>query len=359
MINLLLEKGADINAGTWREASFPQYSRAVHLCVSSGNDHVLDALRPVIEAGADLNARNAQGCTALMLACRVDEEVKKIPASSQALLEAAKALLKAGACVDLVDNDGRSALHYAAYLGSTEIVEMLLSKGSLSTLNLPDNDRKMPLTVAVEFDHPEAVSLLLSAGASQRDVKGADTPCPFRLAVVKRHEKALRILASEKGLEAVGGGEEVIPASLTCATFRGSSRILRLVLLAEGEDRQQHWARHRMVLDFPMISLAAAFGVLANVNVLLAAGAHELECDSKGRVAGHNIGTMAHTGEPDQREVAAIGRALQRGPAFRARSWAWPAAAEKKASDRARSASAPKVEIVRLRDPQIMGRLTR
>lgn len=353
MIKFLHEKGADINARTWRQATCPKSSRAVHVCVSSGYDGALDALRQVVRAGADLNARKAQGCTPLMLACRVDKGVEN-------KLVLAKELLKACARTDMVDMDGRCALHYAAYSGNTELIEMLLLKGSLSTLNLVTADLKTPLVVAVEFDHAEAVKLLLTAGASQRHVTAADAPCPFNSAVVQRQEEVVRVFVSGRGLEAVGGAAPAIRNSLMCATMRGSSRILRMVLLAEGEERQQHWARHRLFLGMPMIFTAAGFGILANVNVLLAAGAHELESDPEGRIAGRHIGTLARSGKPDPREVAAIDRALQRGPAYRARSWAWPAAADSNAINIARSAPAPlNIRIVRPSDPQLVGRLIR
>ncbi|CAN0167230.1 unnamed protein product [Scytosiphon promiscuus] len=353
MIKLLHEKGADINAGTWREASFPQYSRAVHVCVSSGYNGVLGALRQVIAAGADLNAKNAQGCTALMLACRVDKDVRN-------RLALAKELLEAGARTDPVDIDGRCALHYAAYSGNADLIKMLLSKGSLSTLNLPTDDLKTPLVVAVEFDHAEAVSVLLSAGASESNVRAVGAPCPFKTAVVKGQEEVLRVFTSERGLAAVGGAEEVIPESLPCAGMRGSSRILRMVLLAQGEERQQRWARHRCLPGLPLICMAAGSAILANVIVLLAAGAHELESDSQGRVARDMIGALVQSGEPDPREVAAIDRALQRGPAYRARSWMWQTNVGMTASGRATSALAPlNVAIVRHSDPQLLGRLLR
>lgn len=261
----------------------------------------------------------------------------------------------------MVDVDGRSALHYAAYVGNPDLIDMLLSKGPLSTLNLPTNDLKTPLMVAVEFDHAEAVSLLLSAGASQNDVQGAEAPCPLRVAVEERMEKVLRVLASERGLNAVSDVEAKMSDSLiTRATMRGASRILRLILLAEGEEKQQHWARHRLNLGVSLIHLAAGFGILANVKVLLAAGAHELERDPHGCCAHHNIGHLVEGGDPDPVEVAAIGRALQRGPTYRARSWAWPATADEKPSDRTRFAPVPlNVDSVRPGDPQLLGRLLR
>ncbi|CAM9981389.1 unnamed protein product [Scytosiphon promiscuus] len=356
MIKLLHEKGADIDAGTWREASFAQYSRAVHVCACSEEHRVLGALRQVIAAGADLNATNAQGCTALMLACGVDE--------AEHALALAKLLLEAGARTDAVDKGGRCALHYAAYSGNADLIKMLLSKGSLSTLNHISEHRNTPLLVAADSDHAEAVSVLLSAGASQREVLRGDTPCPFRLAVLHGKENALRVLASERGLKAVGGGAVAIPDALGYATRKGVSIILKLVLQAEGEERQQYWASRRSLMDMPLIFVAAAFGILSSVKVLLAAGAHELERDPRGRIALNNIGILHEVGEPDPREVAAIRRALQRGPAYRARSWAWPAAADEKAIDRAPSASArakadigrPSVDIVRPGDRQLLWR---
>lgn len=43
--------------------------------MTSRSDGSLDTLHQVIDAGAHLKAINAFGCTALMLACRVDKDV--------------------------------------------------------------------------------------------------------------------------------------------------------------------------------------------------------------------------------------------------------------------------------------------
>ncbi|CAM9154744.1 unnamed protein product [Ectocarpus sp. 12 AP-2014] len=317
MIKFLVDKGADINSATWRPGAFPSGSRAIHVAVSSGYGGALDALRELIKAGADLNVRNCQGCTPLMMACRVDKEGAE-------RVELARELLKAGVDTTLVDADGRAALHYAAYSGNEALIQALLSKGSLSTLNLATQDGKTALCVAVEFVHCGVVSLLLSAGASQRGLPEGNYPCPFRSAAALGYENILRILCSERGMDAVGGGAAVLPNSLACATRRGKARILRLLLAAEGQERQEHWARRRLVLGRPLVYLAAAYGILANVKVLLAAGADETDTDPDGYAAPEVIGGQLPSGSLDPLEAAAIGRELQRGPAYRACSWAWP-----------------------------------
>ncbi|CAM9680132.1 unnamed protein product [Ectocarpus fasciculatus] len=358
MIKFLVDKGADMNSATWRPGAFPRGSRAIHVAVSSGYAGALDALRELIKAGADLNVTNSQGCTPLMMACRVDKEGAE-------RVELARELLKAGVDTTLLDADGRAALHYAAYSGNEALTQALLSQGSLSTLNLPTKDGKTPLVVAVEFVHCGVVSLLLAAGARQRDVAGAtqrdlqegNYPCPFRHSAALGYENILRVLCSERGMDAVGGGAAVIPTSLACATRRGKARILRLVLAAEGQERQEHWARHRLVLGRPLVYLAAAYGVLANVKVLLAAGAVETDTDPDGYAASEVIGAQLTSGNNlDPLEAAAIGRELQRGPAYRARSWAWPAGEDAPAAGAAGALRSLKITTIK-RSTTLCGRL--
>lgn len=348
MVKFLLRKGADVDGATWRRGSFPKHSRAVHAAVSSGYAGALDALRAVLNGGANANAKDALGCTALMMVCRM---VAKSPAQRVLM---ARELLEAGADATLQDADGRVALHSAAFCGHTDLIDLLLSGGSLPTLNYVTLDGKTPLTVAVEFDRSSVVSLLLSAGASQKGLRRTDSyQCPFKGAVSKGYENVVRILASERGMEAVGGGSEVIPRALACATQRGTARILRLVLAAEGDERQTYWASHKLFMDRPMVYLAAAYGVLANVIVLLAVGACETVSDPEGLTAIDVVGGMLPEGDLDPREAAAIGRALQRGPAYRAQSWAWP---NEEAG--AGNAAAPlAVQVFRPRSPKFFVRL--
>jgi ankyrin repeat protein len=76
----------------------------------------LDAMKWLLENGADTNGKNRQGQTALMLA-------------AEGKLEAVKLLLTNGADIQAEDSGGKTALSYAARRGTLETITYLLSQG--------------------------------------------------------------------------------------------------------------------------------------------------------------------------------------------------------------------------------------
>lgn len=83
----------------------------------------LDALKQHIAAGSDLNEQEPiVGSTPL------------ISAAVFGKTEIARALIEAGADVNIKNNEGSTALHSAAFLCRMEIVEMLLANGADKTL---------------------------------------------------------------------------------------------------------------------------------------------------------------------------------------------------------------------------------
>lgn len=79
----------------------------------------IEAIKQHISAGTDLNAREpAGGSTPLMLAALFDQA------------EAAKPLIEKGANINARNNDGGTALHLAALFCRTKTVKLLLSKGA-------------------------------------------------------------------------------------------------------------------------------------------------------------------------------------------------------------------------------------
>ncbi len=87
----------------------------LHMAVLQGN---LDAVQQHIEAGSDLNARDAYGSTPLVIAATFGQS------------EIACVLIEAGADLTITNKDGGTPLHVAAVLCRVEIVESLLEKGA-------------------------------------------------------------------------------------------------------------------------------------------------------------------------------------------------------------------------------------
>ena len=69
----------------------------------------------LMDFGADVNGRNADGITPLMFACQRGRS------------EVSRTLVQHGAVVNAIDNDDKSALLYAAEYGHLEIVELLVA----------------------------------------------------------------------------------------------------------------------------------------------------------------------------------------------------------------------------------------
>jgi ankyrin repeat protein len=81
-----------------------------------------EAAETLIDGGADINYKNADGSTALHTAIAFGNT------------EIAKILIDAGIDLNIRNNDGSTALHSAAFFCNVEIVEALLEKGADKTL---------------------------------------------------------------------------------------------------------------------------------------------------------------------------------------------------------------------------------
>ena len=73
-------------------------------------------------------------------------------------LSIANLLLQAGATVDAVDNDGQTALYWAAFNGKIQVMEALLNAGADKALK--GNDGYTALDLAQYNNHPAIVKLL-------------------------------------------------------------------------------------------------------------------------------------------------------------------------------------------------------
>src|ERR1700678_2000442 len=124
--------------------------------VASG-DHV-SAMQLLSTKGADVNAAQADGTTAIMYA------------SANGDLDLVRALIKAGANVKAANQFGTSALTEAAIIGSAPIIEALLKAGADPNFKNPNGET--PLMAAARSGKLDAAKVLLAAGA---DINAKET----------------------------------------------------------------------------------------------------------------------------------------------------------------------------------------
>lgn len=163
------------------------------------------------------------------------------------------------------------------------------------------------------------VPFVLSAAAAERAVD------PLGMAVFNNDEKIVQLLL-DKGVEAIGG-PYVFHGAVGGAIQTGRARLLEKLLAVEGEERKEHWAGTFYKGSVPMLHFAAAFCSVASVGVLLAAGANEIQRDYRGTCASDHVGRRVPVEQASPSQNAGLRRMLERGPAYRACSWAWPSAA--------------------------------
>jgi len=182
-IEALLKQGADVNA--------PQVDGMTALLWAAYNDDPATA-RLLIAAHADTNLANRYGVKPLSLACtNGDTDLVELllqagadpnttlPGGETALMTAArtgrvgpvKALLAHKAVVNAKERRGQTALMWAAAEGHSEVVQLLIHAGA--DFRIPLSSGFTPLFFAVREGRRDVVQALLKAGA---DVKEAMQP---------------------------------------------------------------------------------------------------------------------------------------------------------------------------------------
>ena len=141
-VKLLLRAGADPNAANreGRTALMRVYGEGA-----------AEVVRLLTDAGANPNARDEDGDTAL------------IAAASWGEAEIVRALIEAGADVNAANDEGDTPLMRAAAQGRLDNVTALLDTGA--DMNKKDKEGATALKRAVEGEHAEVVALLKARGA--------------------------------------------------------------------------------------------------------------------------------------------------------------------------------------------------
>ncbi len=303
MLRLLLDHGADAQGRDEQGCTALMALCELDTCVnvhckpSTGAElHICSEIDPrpaielMLEAGAEVNVRDAEGNTALL---KIEPDAVELGFSKTAV---ARLLLRHGADINSQNREGETALMRAVRAGSRPLVELLLASGAdvnvadLSAdtplmaaardrdatrivrgllragadIHAEDRDGQTALAIALEEGHSQVANLLQQAGATERhplerELREA-AECGDREAVRDLINRGATLNVGVRGrtplVEAVAGGHADIVADL----------------LAAGADPNVHYHDDFSFARYPL-SRAALDGNLRIVDQLLAAGA--------------------------------------------------------------------------------------
>ncbi|EAX95817.1 ankyrin repeat protein, putative [Trichomonas vaginalis G3] len=175
LLEYLISNGADINAKNKDGCT------SLHYAARNNNKETAEIL---ISNGADINAKNKDGCTSLHYAARLNNK------------ETAEILISNGADINAKNKDGCTSLHYAARYNSKETAEILISNGA--DINAKDEDGWTSLHYAARNNNKETAEILISNGADI-NAKDEDGWTSLHYAARNNNKETAEILISNGG----------------------------------------------------------------------------------------------------------------------------------------------------------------
>ena len=155
VIDVLLKAGADTNICEAFNGNTCLHDAVIASCSQ-------ETLKAIIDHGADMNAANKNGATALIIACQ------------ERIISAINVLLQAGGDPNIADSvNSATPLHYAIDGGcSKEVFQKIIDHGA--DVDAVDSDGRTALMIASLKGNVDAITILLNAGAdlSISDVYG-------------------------------------------------------------------------------------------------------------------------------------------------------------------------------------------
>jgi ankyrin repeat protein len=177
--------------------------------------------------------------------------------------QAVLSLLKQKADVNAPQGDGATALHWAAYLGDSEIASLLIGDGA--HVSTPNNYGVTPLVLAAENANAAVIDQLLKAGADPNGtIRSAETPLMLvaRTGSVEAVKLLLKAGANVNAKESWNG-----QTALMWAAAMGQGPAVQ-ALLEGGAD-----LRARSNAGTSPLMFAVRKGDIRSVRAMLAAGA--------------------------------------------------------------------------------------
>lgn len=274
VVKALIAAGVDVQAANHRGRT------ALYYAADGG---YTEAIRTLIAAGADVNARDEEGETPLMVAAvhRDAEAVQVLMRAAlhrdaeagQALMraalhyadaEAVKLLIAAGAEVNARNESGRTPLLLAAAYGNAEAVKVLSAAGA--EVNARDKDGETALKKALKNERWETVLALLKAGAEVNEAGIGGQMLKMIQAAERGEPEAAKALILAMGKD-VNAMDDKLLTPLMFAARLGQAEAVKL-LIAAGADVNKGDGP-----DVSPLNLAAEGGHVAVLRLLIAAGA--------------------------------------------------------------------------------------
>ena len=246
VINLLLEKGAHVEINSRNQQT------ALHIAVQCSNESVV---RLLLEKGANIGARNSFGQTALHLAARdgqksvimvlleMKAEVNLLNIYDDTALHFAalngnefivKLLLENDGLPDIQNFVGQTAMHLAAEKGYDFIVKLFLENGALP--NAQNNKGETAMHYAARNQHDSIVKLLLENGALP-DIQNDRGETAMHLTVWRGNESIVKLLLENEARHDILDRYGHTPLDL--ATMRNQSSVINFL--------REHGARPRKI----------------------------------------------------------------------------------------------------------------
>jgi ankyrin repeat protein len=156
LVKKLVERGANLNARMTRRANLSN-TRLNEIGATPFMMAALTAdaelMRTLAALGADPRIPNADNSTPLMAAAGLATRSPGEDAGTEReVLEALQVALDLGADINAVDNNGETAMHAAAYKNLPGVVKFLAAKGArIGVWNQPDRFGWTPLAIAVGY----------------------------------------------------------------------------------------------------------------------------------------------------------------------------------------------------------------
>jgi ankyrin repeat protein len=174
------------------------------------------AVATLLKQGVDVNARRADGATALLWAAHWDD------------VEMVDALLRARADVNAFDDYGVTALARAAENASEAVVTKLLSAGAKP--NLAQKSGLTPLMIAARTGSVNVVKALLAGGADPNAVTTIPNASALMWSLASGHDDVTRVLVEMGANVHVSTTKGITP--LMFAARNGNIEMARLLIKA-------------------------------------------------------------------------------------------------------------------------------